>query len=96
MRVLGERVLIEQVMTEKQSKIILPKGAKKEEGFDVTFKVLQVGDEVPAGKMVEGDAPVFSKHVQFDGVKKVEDTATKKIMHVIVHYEDIIAIDNEQ
>ena len=42
MKVVGERVLVEQILTKKQSKIILPGADKnKEMGFDAKFTVLQ-------------------------------------------------------
>ena len=104
MKVVGERVLVEQILTKKQSKIILPGGDKnKEMGFDAKFTVLQLGSKCPRGEgeIQVGDNPIFSKNVTFEGVKVIEEKKeagqlVKSVAHVIVHYEDILGADNEQ
>lgn len=95
MQVLGNRVLVEQLMIPKKSKIIVNKDAKAEEKFDVSFKVIEIGPDVPqTTKLKVGDKPIFGKYVDFHGVKVVEKTAEKELLHVIVMYEDIIGIDD--
>ena len=95
MKVLGRRVLIEQLMVEKQQAIILPGSAKNEEKYDVTFTVLQLGDECPKDATLKvGDKPIFGKYVDFNGVKVVEKSKEKEVLHVIVGYDDIIGIDD--
>lgn len=94
MRVVGTRVLIEQTMTKKKSAIILTKNAKQEEKFDVDFKIIQIGDEVPAGKFAVGEKPIFGKYVDFHGVKVISKEEEKEVIHCIVGYEDIIGIDD--
>ena len=104
MKVVGERVLVEQILTKKQSKIILPGVDKnKEMGFDAKFTVLQLGSKCPKGEgeIQVGDNPIFSKNVTFEGVKVIEEKKeggqlVKSVAHVIVHYEDILGADNEQ
>jgi hypothetical protein len=95
MKVLGKKVLIEQTMTKKESKIILMnKDKKDEETFDTTFKVIQMGSECPVGEVAVGDTPIFSKYVDFHGAKVIEEVKDKKvIIHTIVHFEDIIGIE---
>ena len=104
MKVVGERVLVEQILTKKQSKIILPRADKtKEMGFDAKFTILQLGNKCPKGEgeIQVGDNPIFSKNVTFEGVKVIEEKKeagqlVKSVAHVIVHYEDILGADNEQ
>lgn len=105
MKVVGERVLVEQILTKKQSKIILSEADKKnkEMGFDAKFTVLQLGSKCPKGEdeIQVGDNPIFSKNVTFEGVKVIEEKKeggqlVKSVAHVIVHYEDILGADNEQ
>ena len=104
MKVVGERVLVEQILTKKQSKIILPGADKnKEMGFDAKFTVLQLGSKCPKGEgeIQVGDNPIFSKNVTFEGVKVIEEKKeagqlVKSVAHVIVHYEDILGAENEQ
>ena len=104
MKVVGERVLVEQILTKKQSKIILTGADKnKEMGFDAKFTVLQLGSKCPKGEgeIQVGDNPIFSKNVTFEGVKVIEEKKegsqlVKSVAHVIVHYEDILGADNEQ
>ena len=104
MKVVGERVLVAQILTKKQSKIILPGAAKnKELGFDAKLTVLQLGNKCPQGEgeIQVGDNPIFSKNVTFEGVKVIEEKKeagqlVKSVAHVIVHYEDILGADNEQ
>ena len=104
MKVVGERVLVEQILTKKQSKIILSGADKnKEMGFDAKFTVLQLGSKCPKGEgeIQVGDNPIFSKNVTFEGVKVIEEKKeggqlVKSVAHVIVHYEDILGADNEQ
>ena len=98
MKVLGRRVLVEQVMVEKKSSIIIPEAQKKsgkpEDNYEVTFTIIQVGDECPEGNINVGDKPIFGKYVDFNGVKVVEKSKEKEVLHVIVGYDDIIGIDD--
>ena len=96
MKVLGKRVLIEQKMKEKKSGLILPDNASDSDKFDFKFKILQVGDECPEGRINIGDTPVFSQYVQFQGTKLIEKNDKGMLIHVIVPYDDIIAIDNKE
>ena len=102
MKVVGERVLVEQILTKKQSSLIIT-GSDKNMGFDAKFTVLQLGSKCPKGEgeIQVGDNPIFSKNVTFEGVKVIEEKKeagqlVKSVAHVIVHYEDILGADNEQ
>ena len=100
MKIIGKRVLVEQLSVKKESKIILSEKSK-EQGLSVTFKVLQLGNECPTGPgHVEiGDVPIFSESVTFDGFKMIEmekapnGEVLKAKAHTVVWYDDIIATE---
>lgn len=95
MKVTGEYVLIEQIDTKKDTKIIL--SAKSEDkGYITSFKIKEIGPKVPEDWGLEvGKAPIFTSHVSFVGLKvTTPDTAVKfKSADVVVHYIDIIGIE---
>lgn len=94
MKVIGRRVLVEQTMTKKQTKIILTGKSAPEETFDITFKVLQLGEECPEGIINIGDVPIFTKHVDFHGAKIIEEVKdVKTVLHTIVFYDEIIGVE---
>lgn len=102
MKVFGNRVLIEQIVEEKISNILLPGGKNAQKQTKVSFKVLQVGPDVdPIDGVKPGDIPIFGKHTDFHGVKvisKEEDKAnssSKEVLHVIVYADDILGADDE-
>lgn len=100
MKIIGKRVLVEQVSVKKESKIILT-DKNKEQGIAVSFKVLQLGNECPTGPehVQVGDVPIFSENVTFDGFKMITtDKAPngeilKAVAHTVVWYDDIIATE---
>jgi hypothetical protein len=102
MKIIGNRVLVEQTSTKSESLIIM---TEKNKGNDliITFKVLQLGNECPTGEghVKVGDTPIFSEHVSFSGHKTIDVTkapngeVTKLIAHTIVYYDDIIATEND-
>lgn len=96
MKVLGKRVLVEQVMTKKKSKVILLDGADKKDTFDISFKVIALGPKCPKEKssIKIGDIPIFGTHTQFEGVKVLKKDSNGMTTHVIVHYDDIIGLDD--
>ena len=102
MKIIGNRVLVEQTSVKKESKIILT-DKSKEQGLEITFKVIQLGNECPVGDghVKVGDIPIFSEHVTFSGHKtitvdkKPNGEVIKLIAHTIVYYEDIIATEND-
>ena len=91
MKIIGNRVLIEQTSVKNESLIIM---TEKNKGSDliITFKVLQLGNECPReeGHVKVGDIPIFSENVTFSGHKTIDVTkapigeVTKLIAHTIV------------
>jgi hypothetical protein len=102
MKIIGNRVLVEQTSIKSESLIIM---TEKNKGNDlvITFKVLQLGNECPTteGHVKVGDIPIFSEHVTFSGHKTIDVTkapngeVTKLVAHTIVYYDDIIATEND-
>ena len=93
MKVLGKRVLVEQKMTKKESKIIMAESASDNQKFDIEFKIVQLGKDVDADIKI-GDKPIFGQHTQFEGIKVLEKDDKGMTANVIVHQDDIIGIDD--
>jgi co-chaperonin GroES (HSP10) len=107
MRVIGTMVLIEQTMTKKTSAIIMTDG-NKEQSFDTKFKIVGLGGKCPNERedtyegIKVGDEPIFSTHVVFHGAKRISEVKAKNgrdvesaVIHTMVDYADIIAIEND-
>lgn len=92
--VLADFVLVKQTMKKKKTVIVMDAAADNKDKFDYSFEVVQVGDECKR-KIKVGDHPVFGEYVRFQGLKVLEKDNTGMVSLVIVHENDIIAIDNE-
>jgi co-chaperonin GroES (HSP10) len=100
-KIIGKRVLIEQVLTAKPRKIIVAGAKQAADNVDYAFTVLALGTECPKGELevAIGDKVIFSQHVTFEGVKIISEERdahkqiTNSVSHVIVHYDDIIAVE---
>lgn len=93
MKVLGKRVLIEQTLTKKESKIIMA-GKNNEDSFNTSYKVLALGPECPTDEIKIGDIPIFGKYGEPQSIKILEKSEEKMIAHIIVPYDDIIGIED--
>lgn len=99
-KVLGRRVLVEQKAVKKESKIIrLDKASenglnKEEENFDYFFKIVGIGEECPPTIKI-GDVPIFGQFRKFNTVKIVEKTNKLSIVHAIIDYDFIEAVEEE-
>lgn len=101
MKILGNRVLIEQTEIIKDTKIIqLDKN--KRDNYIVTFKVLQLGTECPTGpnELAVGDKPIMSSNVTYEGIKVISEEkdpitklVKKTVVNAIVYYEDIVGAE---
>lgn len=91
-RVLGEFVLVKQVMKKKNSRIITDAAKDENEKFDFYYEILEVGNECKRGIQV-GESPIFNQYVKFQSVKIVHKDNEGMTAHVIVYESDIIAID---
>lgn len=96
MKVLGNKVLLEQIGTEKAAHLILPDNARDVDRFNFSpTKIIQLGPDVDTEIFKVNDYPVLHSHVQIIGTKVVEKTKSFMKVHLIVEDIDIIAIDNE-
>lgn len=95
MKVLGNRILVEQVMTRKSTLIQANIKKDAEENFDIKRVVLQVGPDVPPGTIEVGDIPIFGKYAEPTSVKIFEksDQVVKALL--VMEYENIVAIDDD-
>ena len=92
--VMADFVLVRQTMRKKSGKIITDAAAKDNDKFDFSFEVVQKGPDCKRTFKV-GDFPIFSQYVQFSGLKAIDKTDKNMINLVIVHENDIIAVDRE-
>lgn len=93
-KVLGNRVLVEQTMTKKVSKIVLTKDQQANpDNFEIERKVIMLGDEVEPGKIEVGDIPVFGKYATEDSIKIISKDDEKMVAHLVMHVENIVGID---
>lgn len=91
-RVLDQYVLIKQIMKKKGGRIIRDASKNNKDIFDFRFEILAKGPKCERDFNI-GECPIFGEHVQFSGLKVIEkdDNGTTSI--VIVHENEIIAID---
>ena len=95
MKVLGNRILVEQVMTRKSKIIQANVKRDAEENFDITRVVLQVGPDVPPGTIEVGDIPIFGKYAEPTSVKIFEKSGEGVKALLVMEYENIVAIDDD-
>lgn len=93
-RVLADYVLVKQVMKKRKGRIITDAASNDKDKFDYSFEIVQLGDSCTK-KINIGETPVFSNYVTFSGLKVIEKDENGMTSLVIVHENDIIAIDNE-
>lgn len=94
MIVVGRRMLIEQTM-KKKVQLVQRLERTKDEQYETTFKILQIGNDCPKDEgVVVGAVPIFDKNVTFNGAKVISETPKLTIIHTIVYYDDLIGIDD--
>lgn len=94
-RILGNRVLIEQIMTKKESSLILTAKQKEDtENFEIERKVIMVGLGVNEQEIEVGDIPVFGKYAVEDSIKIVSKTDDVLVAHLVMNVDNIVGIDN--
>lgn len=94
MKVLGRRVLIEQTMIRKVSVLVSSKDPNSIDNFDITQKVIGIGNDVPADTIEIGDTPILGKYSEPSAVKVIEKNDNKMISHIIMDYDNICGIDD--
>lgn len=92
-QVLGKRVLIEEISIKKESNVILLNEKEKKENYEVTHKIISIGDEVEGIKI--GDIPCISTHAKPHYFKVIEVSENKVIAHLVYYSTDIAGISKE-
>lgn len=95
MEVLGNRVLIEQVMVRKKS-VLLSSDHKATENFDVTRRILSISEDAEPTRLKVGDNPVFGKFSEPSALSIIEKDDNRIVSHLIYNIDDIVGIDDEQ
>jgi len=95
MKIHGERVLIEQIMTKKKSFILKPDSHVNEDDFDISLKILQLGDRCDKQRFKVGDVPILDKFAEADAIVWVEDSEDKnsRKMHIIMNCGRIVGTE---
>lgn len=93
MKLFKNYVEVEQILTRKDSSIILPETAKESDKFDISQKVTSLGPECK--NLKEGNVPIMSPHTQEFGRQWVRGTKEDKemVFNVIYNEDDIIGIE---
>lgn len=93
MKLFKNYVEVEQVMTAKESNIILPETASDAEKFEVTQKVVGKGPDCVSIEI--GDKPIIAPHFQEYGRKLIEGSKEdgKLVFHVIFNEDDIVGVE---
>lgn len=90
---LDKRVLVEEIKTKKEKKIILKEDSKDVE-YEVTQKVISVAPNVEGIKV--GDIPCISIFAKPHYLEQVEKTENKSVYHSVYYVHDIVGIKNEE
>lgn len=94
MKILGNRVLVKQVLAKKDSKIVLLDNDKnKENVYDSTITVLQLGTNVnEETDAIVGKEVAINPHATPLYVNILEKTTDKIESELVFHFDDIILI----
>ena len=79
MKIFGNRVLIEQIMTKKDSLIITTASEDDKDQFNVTSKVIALGSQLKE-KIKVGDIPILHKFAQADTIVNVDKSEDGKVV----------------
>ena len=95
MKAIGEYVLLKQVSEKKKTQLITQGLIDAKDTHIMTNEVLQIGSKVIDPEIEIGDNPIFGEHMSFGNIKVISSTDTKMEAYVIVHYNDIIGIEDK-
>lgn len=97
MKVLGKSVLIEQILTKKDSPILhIEEKPEDDMVYESEMKVLEIGPECPESPLAVGDVPMIAKWAEPSALKAIEGKPGdyKLIRHLVYSFESVVAIDN--
>ena len=95
MKVLGKRILVEEIMTKIERKVILTPGKDKEpDNFEIKRKVIDIGEDV--NTIVVGDIPIFGTYSQPAAIKTISKDDKGMIVHCVYDLDNVVAIEKEE
>lgn len=95
MKVLGKRILVEEIMTKIERKVILTPGKDKEpDNFEIKRKVIDVGEDV--NTIVVGDIPIFGTYSQPAAIKTISKDDKGMIVHCVYDLDNVVAVEKEE
>lgn len=86
---LDKRVLVEEIKTKKEKKIILKEDSKDVE-YEITQKVIGVGPNVEGINV--GNIPCISIFSKPHYLEQIEKTDNKSVYHCVYYLHDIVGI----
>lgn len=92
-KVFDKRVLVEEIITKKETKIILKEDSKDVE-YEITQKVIGIAPNVEGINI--GDIPCISTFVKPHYTEQIEKSENKAVYHNIYYLHDIAGIKNEE
>ena len=94
MKVLGKRILVEEIMTKIERKVILTPGKDKEpDNYEIKRKVIDVGEDV--NTIVVGDIPIFGTYSQPAAIKTISKDDKGMIVHCVYDLDNVVAVEKE-
>ena len=94
MKVLEKRILVEEIMTKIERKVILTPGKDKEpDNYEIKRKVIDVGEDV--NTIVVGDIPIFGTYSQPAAIKTISKDDKGMIVHCVYDLDNVVAIEKE-
>lgn len=96
MKVLGNRVLVEQIMTKKKSALVSLNAKKdSEENFDIKKIIIGLGPDVDTDRIAIGDIPIFGKYAEPAAIKVLSKDDNEVKAHLIMDYDNIVGIEED-
>ena len=95
MKVLEKRILVEEIMTKIERKVILTPGKDKEpDNYEIKRKVIDVGEDV--NTIVVGDIPIFGTYSQPAAIKTISKDDKGMIVHCVYDLDNVVAVEKEE
>lgn len=89
----GDKVLIEQILTKKETLIVRPDNAPEDmDNFEVSLKIIKIGEGCTNKKLRVGMIPILHKHCDAVAITYTEDSKDGKsrLMHLVMDVERVI------
>lgn len=94
-KVLGKRILVEEIMTKIERKVILtPEKDKEPDNFEIKRKVIDIGDDVHT--IAIGDIPIFGTYSKPAAIKTISKDDKSVVLHCVYDLDNVVAIEKEE